>query len=129
MKRVRFLLTAGLLLSVLLGSFPALAFARCKTWWVCVYKDGTRVYNHIRCYRTYSHVAASFHGRLRTGDCDSVSYGCGECPIRHICYPSQAAYMIKKHGPIIRIAREDPPYDPEDGACDSSGDGERRECD
>jgi hypothetical protein len=116
-----------LLLTVLfLSTTPN--FARCKRWWVCVYGDGTRVYNHFRCVRDLNNVSKYFNGQSEGGDCDSADYGCGECPIRKVCYPSQADYMKNKHNGIKVIHLEDPPYDPDDFACTDQGRGERRDC-
>ena len=79
------------------------------TLWVCIYEDGTRVYNRPRSYRTSSEVQAYFTGKNRkrwkaNGDCNAFMID-DEKRIIQVCYrtPEEIARFEALHGAPVEI--------------------------
>jgi hypothetical protein len=76
--------------------------------WRCLHKDGFAVYNCFRKCRGTIEAASLFLGLNDNEDCDSFILVKGKR--QKICYPRQAAEIVKDHGPVtaVEIIREWP---------------------
>ncbi|MEL7341814.1 MAG: hypothetical protein AAGM67_15135 [Bacteroidota bacterium] len=75
--------------------------------WVCVYEDGTKVYNHFRAYRSQGEVESYFRGKSQ-GDCNAFAVKLMEDADAHtlvsFCFdPSSAKEHQERHGEIIKV--------------------------